>query len=108
MLVDDLRRRWCGSLRMVGLLHHEKPLVSPHPVPQPLMLPTTSCVTYLSPLITYPRFIMYLPLLLICSCKAAEKNEADPEAPALADTKPQIVRVNSGNTPIHDLIHTPS
>ena len=42
--------------------------------------------------------------LLVCSCKAAEKHDVDTEAPAQADTKPQIVRVNSGNTTICNTI----
>ena len=51
-------------------------------------------------------------LLLVCSCKAAEKHDVDTEAPAQADTKPQIVRVNSGNTTFCNTIviqtHIPS
>ena len=89
LFVNDLRCCWCGSLRMVGLLHHEKPLVSPHL--EPLLLSSTNPHSYLSHLHLY-------------SCKAAEKADVDAEAPAHVETKPQIVRVNSGNRPINDMI----
>ena len=56
--------------------------------------------------IQYLFFVCYtshhIPISsFICSCKAAEKQDVDTEAPAVVDTKPQIVRVNSGNTPTH-------